>query len=99
MSVACEVMDDMKQYHEDSRCGSCAGPLEVTRDAICETCAPDPTRPRSARWKRLPIIRHFRYFWHAYWLNRWWRTVGCQFGLFINPYDIEYLKWIWQGKV
>ena len=27
-------------YHEDSRCGSCGGPLEDHRDAVCETCVP-----------------------------------------------------------
>ena len=30
----------MPEYHEDSVCGSCDGPLEVYRDAICEACAP-----------------------------------------------------------
>lgn len=30
----------MSEYHEDSVCGSCDGPLEVYRDAICEACAP-----------------------------------------------------------
>lgn len=28
----------MTNYHEDSQCGSCGGPLECHRDAICETC-------------------------------------------------------------
>ena len=32
----------MTEYHGDSKCGSCKGPLEVQRDAICETCVPDP---------------------------------------------------------
>ncbi len=27
-------------YHTDNCCGSCNGPLEVDRDAICHTCAP-----------------------------------------------------------
>ena len=30
----------MPEYHEDSVCASCDGPLEVSRDAICESCAP-----------------------------------------------------------
>jgi hypothetical protein len=41
------------KYHEDSKCGSCGGPLECERDAICCTCAP-VTRPRTTeivyRW-------------------------------------------------
>jgi len=28
------------ECHDDSACGSCGGPLEVDRDAICERCAP-----------------------------------------------------------
>jgi len=27
-------------YHTDARCGSCGGPLEVDRDAICHKCVP-----------------------------------------------------------
>lgn len=30
------------KFHEGEKCGGCSGPLEVTRHAICETCAPDP---------------------------------------------------------
>lgn len=30
----------MTEYHADARCGSCQGPLEVDRDAICHTCVP-----------------------------------------------------------
>lgn len=30
----------MPEYHEDSVCASCDGPLEDYRDAICESCAP-----------------------------------------------------------
>ncbi len=30
----------MPEYHEDSVCASCDGPLECYRDAICESCAP-----------------------------------------------------------
>lgn len=30
----------MPEYHEDSVCAACDGPLEVSRDAICESCAP-----------------------------------------------------------
>ena len=28
----------MSEYHEDAKCGSCSGPLEVDRDAICHRC-------------------------------------------------------------
>ena len=28
-------------YHESARCGACDGPLEVSRDAVCETCVPE----------------------------------------------------------
>jgi hypothetical protein len=41
------------KYHEDSKCGSCQGPLECERDAICCTCSPE-TRPTTTeivyRW-------------------------------------------------
>ncbi len=30
----------MPEYHEDSVCAACDGPLEDYRDAICESCAP-----------------------------------------------------------
>jgi hypothetical protein len=32
--------DVMAEYHADSRCGSCAGPLEADRDAVCHSCVP-----------------------------------------------------------
>jgi hypothetical protein len=28
----------MSEYHNDSFCGVCAGPLEISRDAVCEQC-------------------------------------------------------------
>ncbi len=31
----------MKDYHVDAKCGACGGPLEVTRDAICQACVPE----------------------------------------------------------
>jgi hypothetical protein len=31
----------MAEYHDDSVCGSCGGPLEAYRDAICTTCTAD----------------------------------------------------------
>lgn len=34
----------MADYHNNSRCGSCHGPLEAERDAICLACCP-VTRP------------------------------------------------------
>jgi hypothetical protein len=32
--------DVMAEYHADSRCGSCAGPPEADRDAVCHSCVP-----------------------------------------------------------
>jgi hypothetical protein len=29
------------EYHDDAVCGSCGGPLECHRDAICCRCVPD----------------------------------------------------------
>ena len=29
-------------YHDNARCGSCGGPLEVWRDAICGKCCHQP---------------------------------------------------------
>jgi len=28
----------MPEYHHDSVCGCCGGPLECDRDAVCESC-------------------------------------------------------------
>lgn len=88
----------MTDYHEDSRCGSCLGPLEVHRDAICTECAPDPTWRAVPLWKRLPIIRHVRYFYLLWCLDRWWNNVGRHHWLLVNDADIEYLNWVWNGK-
>ena len=30
------------RFHTDSACGSCGGPLDVERDAICCRCTDDP---------------------------------------------------------
>jgi hypothetical protein len=30
----------MDQYHDDAKCGSCGGPLDCHRDAVCEKCVP-----------------------------------------------------------
>jgi hypothetical protein len=30
----------MGQYHDDAKCGSCGGPLDCHRDAVCEKCVP-----------------------------------------------------------
>ena len=40
---AARAVDAMTDYHEDSKCGSCGGPLEAFRDVICETCVPEET--------------------------------------------------------
>jgi hypothetical protein len=29
------------EYHDDSRCALCGGPLECHRDAVCTACVPD----------------------------------------------------------
>ncbi len=31
----------MSEFHEDSKCAACSGPLEVSRDAVCEKCVPE----------------------------------------------------------
>jgi hypothetical protein len=31
------------EFHLDARCGSCGGPLQCDRDAICYACAPEAT--------------------------------------------------------
>lgn len=30
-----------REFHADARCGACGGPLDTSRDAICEKCAPN----------------------------------------------------------
>jgi len=44
-----ERLDELfgKRFHLDSACGSCGGPLDVERDAICCRCT-DGTASRSA---------------------------------------------------
>jgi hypothetical protein len=44
-SDKCALNKTRHQYHSDANCGSCDGALEVERDAICKTCAPDPVGP------------------------------------------------------
>lgn len=37
-----------RSYHTDRKCGSCDGPLETSRDAVCEKCAPESTAHATA---------------------------------------------------
>lgn len=49
--------------------------------------------------KRLFIIRHIRWFYHSYRIQRWLHY--CQqngLGLFIQDSDYEHLQKIWEGK-
>lgn len=49
--------------------------------------------------KRLPIIRHVRYFWHAFWFSRFLRQ--CQrsgLGWFPQESDVQHLQDIWDGR-
>lgn len=42
-------------FHLDSQCGACSGPLDETRDAICEKCSQsDELKRYQAQW---PILR------------------------------------------
>lgn len=50
--------------------------------------------------KRLPIIRHIRYWWASYRVHRWawsWGQAGIGMG-FPNPSDLEHLDRIWRGE-
>lgn len=51
----------MTEYHEDSKCGACDGPLEVHRDAICETCHSTSKSFEEAfaeqYWERFPAMQ------------------------------------------
>lgn len=49
--------------------------------------------------KRWPIIRHVRYLWHAYWLDRWVR-MWAQSGIGVGPAesDLRHLERIWRGE-
>ena len=49
--------------------------------------------------KRLPIIRHIRYFWHSFWLCRWLdycRRHGL--GFFAQQSDLDFLQDVWEGR-
>jgi len=48
---------------------------------------------------RLPLIRHIRYFWNAYWLSRWvayYQQLGL--GFFAQESDLQFLQDVWDGK-
>lgn len=46
-------------------------------------------------FKRLPVIRHIRYFYLRYKLNCYVINSGA---LCANQEDIDYLKNVWEGK-
>lgn len=50
--------------------------------------------------KRWPIIRHVRYWWLRYRVERWaytWYMGGVGLG-YPNPSDLKWLEDIWKGK-
>lgn len=47
--------------------------------------------------KRLPIIRHIRYYILAWRFWRWWDNVGCHLGVVPNEQDLVYLERVWKG--
>lgn len=50
--------------------------------------------------KRWPLIRHLRFWWLSYMLNRWvrmWAQRGIGVGD-VNPSDLRWLQDIWEGK-
>lgn len=50
--------------------------------------------------KRWWGIRHIRYLYHSYQIQRWarmWGQIGIGLG-WANPSDIEYLDKIWKGE-
>jgi hypothetical protein len=48
--------------------------------------------------KRLPIIRHVRWFiLHARFMQ-WWFSVGRHYWLVPNDEDMQYLEDVWNGK-
>jgi hypothetical protein len=49
--------------------------------------------------KRIWGIRHFRYIWHAFWLDIHVRNCAAMgFGWHANQSDIDYLDAIWRGE-
>jgi hypothetical protein len=48
--------------------------------------------------KRLPIIRHLRWYWHTQKFLRWWYGIGSYFWICPNPADLDFLDDIWKGK-
>lgn len=50
--------------------------------------------------KRLPLIRHVRFWWHSYRVHRWaymWGQAGIGLG-WPNQSDLRWLQDIWEGK-
>ena len=48
--------------------------------------------------KKLPIIRHIRFCYHAIKFHLWWKAFGRHYWLAPNGDDQEYLKAVWEGK-
>ena len=47
--------------------------------------------------KRLPIIRHIRWFYKHTCFVWWWKKTGRLYWLIPNPRDLDYLDAIWRG--
>jgi hypothetical protein len=57
-------------------------------------------RGESAMLWRVWGVRHLRFFWHAWRVNRWarmWGDIGIGTGV-PNASDIEHLRGIWRGE-
>lgn len=48
--------------------------------------------------KRWFLIRHIRWLWLSYRLERWWNQVGHLLGAVRNPADLQYLDDVWRGR-
>lgn len=50
------------------------------------------------KFKRLPIVRHYRYFMAAAEYSKWWENVGRHLGIVPNQADIDHIDAIWRGE-
>lgn len=48
--------------------------------------------------KRLPIIRHIRYWCLSIRFAIWWENLGRHLGAVPNQADFDYLDDVWAGK-
>lgn len=51
---------------------------------------------KAARWKRLPVIRHIRVYWNAFWIEQHYRHGPGRLGL-RSGYDSWALYAMWRG--